>query len=481
MNLSILHISDLHRDRNNPIRNDVLLDSLENDCRHFSAEEELKIRAPDLIVVSGDVIQGISSDMPEPDKSLREQYDEACSLLIQVAERFVKGDRERVVIVPGNHDVSAYHLDKSLELVDVLPERKKELIQKLFLPGSVLRWSWQELNLYKIHDPDMYTQRMAAFAQFYSKFYMGKRTYELDPAKQFDIFDYPEFDLTIVGFSSCFNNDLYNKQGAIHPGCIAEVGARLRRSLFASRLRMAVWHHDTEGTPSRSDYMDPDLIQNLIDRGFSLGLHGHQHRPQLLDTRFRHGGGRKITIIGAGTLCGGPNFGHGRAYNVIELSTVEKIGRLHVREMQNDNLSLPIWGSRAHSQNLCPYYEFQYDPPPPPSPSLSESTTVLIEAQDLHIRCEYKEAADLLITVVNQDDLARLLLLDCLVRLKDTNTLLDVFDPPSNEAESIHVMDALWDAGKRKRLSEVVNIPLISDSLDPSVVEIRNKYDAKLK
>ena len=39
MKISALHISDLHRDPDNPIRNDVLLDSLENDRRHYSAEE----------------------------------------------------------------------------------------------------------------------------------------------------------------------------------------------------------------------------------------------------------------------------------------------------------------------------------------------------------------------------------------------------------------------------------------------------------
>lgn len=481
MNLSILHISDLHRDRNNPIRNDVLLDSLENDRRHFSDEEDPKVRMPDLIVVSGDIIQGIQADVSEPEQILREQYDEALRFLAQLADRFVAGDRERVIIVPGNHDVSAYHLDKSLELVDVLPDRKTELINQLFLPESPLRWSWRDLNLYKIADPAMYMQRMAAFAQFYSDFYNGKRTYDLDPAKQIDIFDYPQYDLTVVGFSSCYNNDLYNRQGAMHPGCIADAGIRLRHPSLSSRLRMAVWHHNTEGPPAHSDYVDPDLIQNLIDRGFSLGLHGHQHRPQYLDTRFRHGIDRKITVISAGTLCGGPSFRHGRAYNVIELSTADRAGRLHVREMQNDNLSLPIWGRRALPPNTSPFYEFEYDPPPPPSSNLNVATAALVEAQEFHRAGNYKEAAEALKTVVQQDELARPLLLDCLIKLKDTKALLEILDPPASEAEAIHVMDALWDGGKRERLSELIKVPLIADSADPSVVEIRNKYSARLK
>lgn len=59
MRLSVLHISDLHRDPENPIRNDVLVDSLENDRRHYTAEETPAVRSPDLIIVSGDIIHGI--------------------------------------------------------------------------------------------------------------------------------------------------------------------------------------------------------------------------------------------------------------------------------------------------------------------------------------------------------------------------------------------------------------------------------------
>ena len=56
-----------------------------------------------------------------------------------------------------------------------------------------------------------------------------------------------------------------------------------------------------------------------------------------------------------------------------------------------------------------------------------------------------------------------------------------MFDPPTSEAEAIHVMDALWDDGKRERLSELIVIPLIANSPDPSVVAIRDKYRARLK
>ncbi len=480
MKLSVLHISDLHRDLANPIRNDVLLDSLENDRRHYSTEETPAVRSPDLIIVSGDIIQGIRPDVQDPETRLHEQYQEALDFISALTDRFVEGDRNRVIVVPGNHDVSAYHFEKSLRRVDILSDRKKELAIQLFSPGSRLRWSWSGFELFEIADRVLYARRLAAFADFYAAFYNGARTYDLDPAKQIDIFDFPAFGLTIAGFSSCCNNDLFNKQGAIHPGCIASAGERLRAPSLQERLRIAVWHHNAEGLPGHSDYMDPDLLQNLIDRGFSLGFCGHQHRPQFLDTRFRHGADRKINVISAGTLCGGASFRHGRAYNVVELDTDNRTGRLHVRETQNDNLSLPIWGRRALPPNTSAYYEFPYDPPPEPAVHSNASTTALIEVQHLYESGDYRKAADILIRVAPTDALARPLLLDCLVKLKDMPAVIASFDPPASEAEAIHVMDALWKEGRRDRLQEVLSIPLIAESADPSVIEIRVKYAARL-
>jgi hypothetical protein len=411
---------------------------------------------------------------------LREQYQEAQDLLVQLTDLFVDGDRSRVVVVPGNHDVSVYHLEKSLRRVEVLPDRKNNLVSQLFSPGSLLRWSWSRLELYEIADEDLYAQRLAAFAEFYSTFYNGTRTYDLDPSKQIDIFDYPAFDLTVAGFSSCHNNDPLNRHGAIHPACIAAAGTILRQPSYQNRLRIAVWHHNAEGLPAHSDYMDPDLIQNLIDRGFSLGFHGHQHRPQYLDTRFRYGTDRKLTVISAGTLCGSASFRHGRAYNVVELDTGNRTGRLHVREMQNDNLSLPIWGRSVLPPNTSAYFDFKYDPPPEPAVHPNANTSALIEAQKLYGLADYSGAVKVLAPVATSDDLARPLLLDCLVKLKDMPALVARFDPPASEAEAIHLLDALWAEGMRNRLAEVLECPLISESTDPSVIEMRRKYAARL-
>jgi len=66
------------------------------------------------------------------------------------------------------------------------------------------------------------------------------------------------------------------------------------------------------------------------------------------------------------------------------------------------------------------------------------------------------------------------------VKLKDNPAFLAVFDPPASDAEAIHVMDALWAEGRRDRLRAVLALPVIAQSADPSVVEIRTKYATRL-
>lgn len=481
MILSILHISDLHRDPDNPLRNKPLLDSLENDQRRYTIEETPKVRCPDLIIVSGDIIQGVRPDAPDADKRLRDQYVEALDFLNRLTGRLLGGDKQRVVVVPGNHDVSAYHFFKSLQRIDIAPDGKKELVQQLFSRGSTLRWSWSDLELYEIVNADLYAQRLAAFSEFYETFYEGARTFSLESSSQFDIFDLPRFDLTIAGFCSCYNNDILNKQGDIHPDCIGGASIKLREPHYQSRLRIAVWHHNTEGLPLQSDYLDPDILQNLIDRGFSLGFHGHQHRPQFLDTRFRHEGNRRLIVISAGTLCGGASYRFGRAYNIVELDTERRTGLLHLREMQNDNLQLPIWGRRSLPPNSDGYLAFSFDPPPEPMVHTSARTTALVEAEKLHDKAEYRKAAEILSGVAQSDELARRLLLDCFGQLGDMAAIISHFDPPTSAAEAIYLLEALWKEGRHDRLRQLLEEPRIADSSDLSVIELRNKYAPRLK
>ncbi len=193
MTISILHISDLHCDSVNSTRNRVLLDSLERDRDRYTSQESPHIKSPDLIIVSGDIIQGVKHETLCAEANLRKQYDVALSFLNSLTDRFADGNKQLIVIIPGNHDVSDYHFRQSLEPIDISSSAKRELVTQLFTPESRLRWSWSDFALYDIVNSEMYEQRFAAFSDFYNKFYNGVRSFPTDPAKQFDIFDFYEF------------------------------------------------------------------------------------------------------------------------------------------------------------------------------------------------------------------------------------------------------------------------------------------------
>lgn len=55
---SILHISDLHRSPNDAITNSELVSAIVRDRDNFSHEEP-RIAPPAVVVVSGDLIQGV--------------------------------------------------------------------------------------------------------------------------------------------------------------------------------------------------------------------------------------------------------------------------------------------------------------------------------------------------------------------------------------------------------------------------------------
>jgi 3',5'-cyclic AMP phosphodiesterase CpdA len=92
MTLSVLHISDLHRDPANPIGNQVLLDSLERDRDRYTSKEDPRIEPPNFIIVSGDIVRGVKHGTPDAESALRHQYDEALHFLNDLTGRFVDGD-----------------------------------------------------------------------------------------------------------------------------------------------------------------------------------------------------------------------------------------------------------------------------------------------------------------------------------------------------------------------------------------------------
>lgn len=484
--LSILHVSDLHRDPKNEVSNKALLLSLEQDRDRYRTESP-RIPDPNLIIASGDIIRGVMHDAADAEAELERQYDQAEEFLAELANRFVGGDRERVLIVPGNHDVSFYHAHLAMKKIAVKLGSDKgmaeatTLAKRLWAETNPIRWSWGEFCFYEVTDPGVYNRRFEAFCRFYEKFYQGRRTYSVHPEKQFDIFDYPRHNVTIVGLNSCHDNDPRNRKGAIHAECFAEACLQLRQSKYRGRLLLATWHHNTHGGPMNSDYLDPDILQSMIDSGFSIGFHGHQHRPQFIEEKYQFGTQKRIVVISAGTLCAGPSEfppGELRAYNILELDPEKLTSTLHQRRMQNQSYANIIWGRGHFSHSNSSYVTFQVQPPPERDSKASDSHT-LGEADNLIRRKEFEAAAAILRPMAGRHPLARKLLWECYVELDNVASIIAEFYPPSSPAEIVHMADMLWDYD-RARLRSLLALDVVQSGVDKTVVEIRNKYNARL-
>ena len=337
---SILHISDLHRSPRAPISNGELISALVNDRDRY-IHEDLSIAAPEAIVVSGDIIQGVSLGTDDFATEIEDQYAVAEAFLGELVQRFLEGDRSRLIMVPGNHDVDWNTARSALEPVECqdIPD---ELRAKLYAENSMLRWDWKTRTLYRIADPDLYEKRMDAFWTFFERFYDGlSGLLAGQNPSDVRLFSLCDDRIGVAAYNSCHGNDCFAFHGMIQKESVARSDLDLNDLGKTFDLRMAVWHHSIEGSPYRTDYMDVDVVRGMIGRGFRLGLHGHQHKAQATPQAICLPEQETMAVISAGSLCADPGdlpVGTHRQYNVVEIAEDFCSVRTHVRAMIVANL-----------------------------------------------------------------------------------------------------------------------------------------------
>ena len=329
----LMHISDLHRSSDEPISNAELVAAIDRDLARQSHETP-QIPPPDALVVSGDLIRGAPLDDPSPDDTIRTQYRQAGDFLNQLTDLLFSGDRSRVAICPGNHDVHWCQARASMEPVPE-GELPAHVYQALTTPGSQFRWDWENRLLYRIVDPMAYDGRMDAYWEFIGDFYVETDIKQI-PTVDNETLLVELFDrrVLLTAFNSCSLNDCFRRAGLINPETIAKTHLELQGA-WEYDLRIAVWHHNIAGPPNADDYLNIDQIHKLIDYGFRLGLHGHQHRSELVLHKLGLPDYGDMAVISAGSLAAGnaelPR-GVNRQYNMIQLKDDLAGARVHIRE-----------------------------------------------------------------------------------------------------------------------------------------------------
>ena len=356
---SILHISDLHKDADASY--DQLLASLEDD-RVIWRNGNPTILEPSFIVVSGDLIQGCELNMTKKaaTEMLDRQYAEVEAFLAALANRFLNGDRNRIIIVPGNHDVSRNASQRSMTYVD---EKERDAVYKTFVSSRgkscLYRWSWKDFSFCKIVKDDIYKERFDAYLSFYNRFYHGVREELKDCVDNVEIVEFPEFNITFACYNSCADLDHLNETGKISNVALYCKREELQDLYDNHRIIIGVWHHHIYGSPYFPNFMDRDVLRLLHKRHIQIGLFGHQHCIEVADEykniEEKGADSESILLISSGTLFGGRKqltSGKPRQYNVIEIE--QKNGeaqvRIHVREDESGDKPDPSWKKHLVAQ-----------------------------------------------------------------------------------------------------------------------------------
>lgn len=480
MKFSVLHISDLHRDLTNELGNAPLLESLVRDVEQRYAKNNPPIPKPALCIVSGDLVYGAKAGSSDFAYELTRQYSQAKELVVGIADKLFEGDRERIILVPGNHDVSCNHVLNASHAITIPTSdtERANLVNELFQHHTKLRWSWSKLCFRRITDETQYAERLGDFAAAYNDFYQGKRAYSLDPRLQFDFFDYPHLDFTVLGLSSCNENDPLNRIASIHPDALAGVTSALRHARYSGRIVAAVWHHSLFGTPAQTDYIDSEMLLHLMDAGVSLGFHGHQHRPQCIEERHQIAGdGRRIVVISASTLCAGPDQlspGQPRGYNVVEIDTDRSTCRVHRRRMHNNDFTYPIWAPAPFTETNELFLDLQIDRPIRPRPPHLDASFKIETAEQLLGSRRWKETIELL-AGTPPGSIGRPLLAKALSEHGDSSKTIALLWPPSTPAETVVVGDAILLDGTPQQAAQFLALDIVTGGTDASVLEIARR------
>jgi hypothetical protein len=291
---TLLHLSDLHFGTQEDAS--TWFNQLAEDLR------ELGCSRLDAVLLSGDVAN----------KCTEAEYGAALHFLGELSREFHVG-AQRIVIVPGNHDLSWQ-----------LARRSYDFHWRADYRGPLEGGSFIEKDDdgLLVRDESKYQERFRPFAAFYQQ--LRGEPYPLPYAEQGILYHLPEQGMLILGLNSAWEIDHHHRDRAsIHPDAIGRALTRIRQTpAYADcPLKLAVWHHPI-ASASEDRIKDAGFLEQLAKAGFRLALHGHIHKAKA--DLFRYdavpAGGRRIEIVSAGTF-GAPVRewvpGHPLQYNLL--------------------------------------------------------------------------------------------------------------------------------------------------------------------
>lgn len=267
--IRILHLSDIH------------LGTMEQAQSYFTQlatdlTQNLAVKQLNYLVISGDIANYSTVD----------EYDAAFHLVNKLVNRYSLTP-EKVVIVPGNHDLN---WDLSEEAYNFVPKRKlpKNLPEGHYIDageaGKLIR------------DEEEYQQRFKYFSdRFYKQVY--NQPYPLQYDQQAILYPCPQDTILFLGLNSCWELDhFYKERSSINSIALSNAIEQILGN-YDDWLKIAIWHHPVNSAESMKNTA---FLEQLAVNGFQIGIHGHIHEAK--DEYFQYDTNRGLKIIAAGTF-----------------------------------------------------------------------------------------------------------------------------------------------------------------------------------
>jgi calcineurin-like phosphoesterase family protein/NACHT domain-containing protein len=350
---TILHLSDLHFGTVADAHN--WYNQLAEDLKR-----ELNCDKLDAIILSGD-IANVSEDT---------EYTAAKTFLDNVCNEF-EVEADKVVIVPGNHDLSWLEARKAYRVVPRKERlwlwaknayyvvRRKPRIERINV-AYVIR----ENGRIRVRDEELYKRRFLYFSTFYEN-YTG-RPYPTEYGSQFSLQHFPNLGLLVLGLNSAWELDHhYKSRISINTTAISNALTAIRtRPAWNSTLKLAIWHHPLN-SPFEDRLKDHGFIEQLAKAGFRFGLHGHIHKAEKGLYRYDSSDvGRQLAIIGAGTF-GAPTKeltpGYPWQYNLLRIEGNTVRVETRRREELNGAWKPDARWTRRQGELPTPFYDIEIE------------------------------------------------------------------------------------------------------------------------
>ncbi|PRQ05146.1 metallophosphoesterase [Enhygromyxa salina] len=292
-----LHISDLHVVGNDWQQDHVLRAFL----RDLPRLLEQAGPAPQLVFVTGDVAR----------HGARTDYDGAHAFLAALCEQLGLDWRQRLFVVPGNHDVDRKAISKTVARYD---RAFDELDEDEFRTAiGVLIDDADDLALHG--------RRLGNWCEFTAKLQGPARRVSIDRPFRSDIVEVGGVTVGVASLCSAWLSGPDDARGRL------VVGQRQIQLLVdelaagGAQLRVALLHHPLDWLHE----VEAKYLRALLRNEFDVMLHGHVHHPEA--GAFVQG--RQGTLeIGGGALYAGLGEDRFHGFTIVQVDA--DAGRLHV-------------------------------------------------------------------------------------------------------------------------------------------------------